>query len=125
MTINYKKCNIVHFRTPSVKKSHVQFKCVNDIIKYSTTYAYLGLVLSEFLDYNVTAKAVAASANRALGLVIAKCKILGGVTHNVFSKLYESLVLPIVEYGAGIWGYKKISFINAIHNRVQIFSWSG
>ncbi|XP_063435839.1 uncharacterized protein LOC134716763 [Mytilus trossulus] len=86
---------------PSVNKSHVEFICGNDIIEYSTTYTYLGLVLSEFLDYNVTAEAVSASANRALGLVIAKCKIFGGVTHNVFSKLYESSVLPIVEYGAG------------------------
>ena len=38
-------------------------------------YKYLDLVLNEFLDYNITAKSVALSANRALGLVIAKCKI--------------------------------------------------
>jgi hypothetical protein len=29
---------------------------------------YLGLVLNELLDYNITAKAVAASANRVLCL---------------------------------------------------------
>ncbi|CAG2218028.1 unnamed protein product [Mytilus edulis] len=56
----------------------------------------------EHLDYNVTAKAVASSANRALGLVIAKCKLLGGVCFDVFVKLYESLVCPIIEYGAGM-----------------------
>ena len=27
ITINSKKCNIVHFRTPSVNKSYVEFKC--------------------------------------------------------------------------------------------------
>lgn len=37
-------------------------------------YAYLGLVLNEFLDFSITAEAVDRSANRPLGLVIAKCK---------------------------------------------------
>jgi hypothetical protein len=52
-------------------------------VYYSTDFNeltdHLGLVLNEFLDYNITAKAVAASANRVLCLVIAKCKVLGGV----------------------------------------------
>ena len=54
-------------------------------------------------------------------LVIAKCKILGGVPHSVFTKLYDSLVLPIIEYGACIWGVKSYSCINAIHNRACRF----
>ena len=33
---------------------------------------YLGLTLTEHLDYNVTAKIVAQSASRALGFLIAK-----------------------------------------------------
>ena len=39
---------------------------------------YLGLILHEHLDYNITAKAVAQSASRALGLLIAKAKANGG-----------------------------------------------
>ncbi|CAG2189561.1 unnamed protein product [Mytilus edulis] len=52
------------------RPSHV-FKCGDMNIATSSEYAYLGLVLNEFLDFSITAKAVARSANRALGLVIA------------------------------------------------------
>ena len=38
------------------------------------------------------AKAVAKSASRALGLLIVKSKIHGGFQHNIFSKLYDTMV---------------------------------
>jgi hypothetical protein len=48
---------------------------------YADSSTYLSLVLKEFLDYNITAKAVAAQTSRTLDLVIDKCKILGGVEY--------------------------------------------
>jgi hypothetical protein len=87
MTVNPTKSNVVQFRTPSVPRSCTEFKCGDNIIHYADCYTYLGLVLNEFLDYNITAKAVAASANRALGLVIAKCKVLCGVTFIIISNV--------------------------------------
>ena len=101
---NTSKGKVVHFRSQSIPKSEFVFTCGDDCIQYCSDHKYLGLVLNEFLDYNITAKSVALSANRALGLVIAKCKILGGgVSHGVFTKLYDSMVSSIVEYGASIW----------------------
>ena len=72
------------------------------------------IILNEFLDFNLTAKIVATSANKALGLVMAKCKPIGGVSYDVFKKVFDSLVSPIIEYGAAIWGYKSYSYSNAI-----------
>jgi hypothetical protein len=47
---------------------------------------------------------VAKSANRALGLmVMTKCKAIGGVSYDVYKKLFDSLVSLIIEYGAAIW----------------------
>ena len=53
------------------------------------------------------ASAVAISASRALGLVIYKCKLNGGLPFKCFTKLYDSLVWPIIEYGSSIWGATK------------------
>ncbi|MES9883757.1 MAG: hypothetical protein ABW185_23135, partial [Sedimenticola sp.] len=33
------------------------------------------------------------------------------------TKLYDSLVAPVIEYGASIWGTREFTCINAIHNR--------
>ena len=65
------------------------------------------------------ASAVAKSASRALGLVIYKCKLNGGLPFKCFTKLYDSLVWPIIEYGASIWGTTTRSCINAVQNRAS------
>ena len=82
------------------------------------SYKYLGLILTEFLDFSKTAKAVAKSANRALGLIIAKAKYFGGLPYNVFYKLYERIVCPVIMYRAPIWGTECFCCILAVHNRV-------
>jgi hypothetical protein len=64
-------------------------------------------------------KSVAQSASRALGLLIAKYKNMGGMPYDVFTKLYDSCVWPVIAYGAAIWGFRSYSCINAIHNRAM------
>ncbi len=56
----------------------------------------LGLMFNEYLDKNMMAKSVVKSSNRALGHLIAKCKAFGGMPHDVFTKLYDSLVAPVM-----------------------------
>ena len=50
-------------------------------------YVYFGLLLTEHLEFEMTAKYVAQSASRALGLLISKCKLVGGLPYNVYTKL--------------------------------------
>ena len=102
LSFNASKSNIVHFRNPSVTRSNFVFKVNEENIAYATHYKYLGLVLSEHLDNALTAKVVAQSANRALGLLIAETKAFGGLQYDVFTKLYESIVFPVISYGAAI-----------------------
>ncbi len=64
-------------------------------------------MFNEHLDKNMMAKSFAKSANRVLGLLIAKCNAFGGIPHDVFTKLYDSLVSPVIEYVAPIWGHKE------------------
>ncbi len=67
------------------------------------------------------AKVVSQSAGRALGLLIAKYKTIGGMPYDVYTKLYDSLIRPIISYGAVVWGAKRFSCINAIQNRAMRF----
>ena len=101
-TINACKSNVVHFKLPSIERSKYIFKCGDMNIELQNDYTYLGSILNEFLDFNLTTKIVTKSANKALGLVMAKCKTIGGVSYDVFKKLFDSLVSPIIEYGATI-----------------------
>ena len=63
------KSKIVHFRLPSVPRSSFHFSCGESTLDITQQYKYLGVILQEHLDYGLTAKAVAQSASRALGLL--------------------------------------------------------
>ena len=115
--VNGEKSNIVHFRTPSVQRSSFSFKCGDLSLGITHQYNYLGLTLTEFLNYDIMASNVAKSASRALGLVIHKSKQNGGFPFECFTKMYDSLVWPVIEYGSSIWGTSKSSCIEAVQNR--------
>lgn len=70
MVTNSDKSMIVHFRRPSEARSSVNFSVGNVNLKTTSHYVYLGLLLTEHLDYTAMAKQVSKSANRALSLVI-------------------------------------------------------
>ena len=58
-------------------------------------YKYLGVILDENLKFDVCIKTLADSAGRALGSVINKFK-----RYNSFTKLFNTGVIPILEYGS-------------------------
>ena len=87
MLINPSQSQIVHFRQRSVPYSDFSFRCAIDELNIIEKYVYLGLTLTEYLDYNVTEKLVTQSACRALDLLTAKFKSLGGMPFDVYSKL--------------------------------------
>ena len=68
-------------------------------------------------DYHCLRKYGAQSANRALGLLIAKMKTFVGLQYDAFTKLYESMVFPLISYGAAIWATQSYNCINAVQNR--------
>ena len=51
-----------------------------------------------------------------LGLLISKAKSLGGLSYKCFTKVYESMVVPVIRYGAAaVWGQEEYSCIDAVH----------
>ena len=121
MTVNMAKSNVVHFRPTSVSKTDAVFSRGDGMISVADRHTYLGVVLSEHLDTNIMVKHVAQSAIRALGSLIAKCKTIGSVPYNVFTKLYDSVVCPVISYSSPIWGIRSHACIDAVHNRDMRF----
>ena len=121
MVVNPSKSKIVHFRGPSTSRTSSQFLCGDVELTISDSYAYLGVLLTEHLDYNLMAKAATKSATRALGLLIVKYKSIGGMPTNVYNKLYDAMVWSVINYSAGIWGTSERSTVNAVHHRALRF----
>ena len=98
-------------------KSNDTFKCGNRTLDTVPQYIYLGLLLSEDVCYEKMAKHVCKAVNRALGLVIAKCNVFGGFNFESYSKLYDTMVWSVVNYGAAVWRTRQFSCINTIQLR--------
>jgi hypothetical protein len=119
LQINETKSNVVHFRPASVARTQYAFHVKDSAIEIVDRYKYLGVLLTEFLDYNESVKVIIKCASRAFGAVVAKSKSVGGLPFNVFLKLVNSVVWPVVEYSAAVWGSKAFSSVEAFHNRIS------
>ena len=74
-----------------------------------------------FLDLQGTVKHIAKSATRALGAVISKFKRTGGILFDCYKHLFDSMVIPVLLYGAGIWGTANRQAINTVQNKACRF----
>ena len=89
LAANHDKSKVVYFRPQSVQQTQHVFMLGEKPIGIETQYTYLSMLLTEQMDYNIMAKQVAKSANRALGLVISKYKTFVGLPYNSYTKLYS------------------------------------
>ena len=98
------KVKLVHLRRePKTVFTNYNFALGSASVNIVHQCEYLGLVINEFLDFNVTAKMVAKSASRALGLVIGKAKsflCLMNVIPNCLMPLYNLSLIMVVSFGA-------------------------
>ncbi len=85
------------------------------------SYKYLGVYLDEFLTFSTTANVLSTAAGRALGGMINKYKSLNDLGYDTYTKLYDSLVAPIIDYGSAVWGYKGYECLDRIQNRATRF----
>ena len=63
------------------------------------------------------------SAKRAFGRVINMFKLLGNMGYKTYTTLYQSNILSIANYAAGVWGFQEFSNMRVLHNKAIRFSW--
>ena len=121
LALNTGKTKIVHYRPERCERSQFEFMYGNSKVEITNKNKSLGLWLQEHQNSSDMVKPLAASASRALGCLMTKFHNVGNMTHSVFSHLYDSLVAPILNYGAGIWGTQSFSVVNTVQNRACRF----
>ena len=76
---------------------------------YCNEYKYLGIWFNEHLDNSQTIEHIGRSARKALAEMCARYRQFGGFHYKSFTLLYNSLVVPILDYGACLWGHQQYS----------------
>ena len=117
--MNEDKSKIVHFRRSSDDLTDHSFVYGDTTLAIVNMYRYLGLDLYETLDFAETVKALSKSASRALGVVVNKYFTYDGLDYRTYSKLYESMVVPIMDYACEIWATRKRDCCDVVQHRAM------
>ena len=122
MRVNSDKIQVVHFRGKRVQKTECKFYLGANQISVVKKYRYLGCTITEHLNLKLTGDSLAEGAGRALGKVTAKHFQNKGLGYNTYTKLYNTCIIPIMDYGFGIWGYSNNDNLDKIHQRaIRVF----
>ncbi len=116
--VNPEKSNVVHYRNAPKAQTNVVFKLHENgpVLEKVRDYKYLGVFLDEYLTFSKTTSVLATAGGRALGGMINKYKSLNELGYETYTKLYNSLVAPIIDYGSAIWGFKGYDCIEKVQN---------
>ena len=101
--VNVKKTKIVHFRKRTIPQSSSVYRFNNEIIEYVDGYRYLGVYLPFSLDMTETIEIMSKAGSRALGQLISKTKCNFELGYQSYTKLFNTSVVPVLDYGVGAW----------------------
>ncbi len=121
--INPEKSQIVHFRNAPKLQTNFVFKLHTGgpTLEKSSSYKYLGVYLDEYLTFTKATDILATAGGRALGAMINKYKSLNDLGYETYTKLFDSLVSPIIDYGSSIGGFKSYQSLEKVQNRATRF----
>ncbi len=94
MTYQKKNRNLEH--------KHI-FTLNNTTLQHALQYNYLGLVLTPTGNFNLAIKALLVKARRALHAIRTRL-FKTDIPIRIWTKIFDSVILPIALYGSEIWG---------------------
>ena len=117
--INTDKTQIVHFRRASDPITQFVFKLGLTPLDLVTSYRYLGLDITDTLDYTGSVTTLCKAASRALGSVTCKYFAIDGLDYDTYTNMYNALVCPVMDYACELWGDKKRDSCATIQHRAM------
>ncbi len=97
-------------------RSQVNFKCGEKPIQFAESYISLGCELDEYLDFRHTSRMLAEASGRSLGSVVNIHKLCEGMYYELYKKLYDTCVTPVMDYCGVVLGFKDYDKLNNLQN---------
>ena len=108
LTLNISKCNFVIFGSPQklncIQEVSIQVKDTTCSIERATSFKYLGVTLHQSMSWADHVNAICMKINQRIGLIRGIRNLLPLQTRVT---LYNTLILPLFDYGDVVWGDKN------------------
>ena len=89
-----------------------------DDVMLTDSYTYLGVLLTQHMDYKLTAGQLGRSASRAASKLISIYFENKDLPWRVFTHVHNSVVSPVMDYASAIWGQKRYGVCDKIQRRL-------
>ena len=115
LVVNLEKTNVMVFRMGGYLSVHERWFYGNDEIRVTNTYKYLGLLFTTKLSLRSTWVESCKKGKKGTIAIIKTLRKLNCIDFTLFWKLFDSQVVPMLTYGAEIWGPYDNSEIEKVH----------
>jgi Reverse transcriptase (RNA-dependent DNA polymerase) len=114
MFVNERKSEVVVFggggeRRPGADRPAAVFSLNGAALATKPSYVYLGLRYADGVPARAAVKAAVARARKAMYAMFSRCYTLKVHNVNLRCHLFDSLVLPVLNYGCEVWGVDWLS----------------
>lgn len=118
LKINTEKTQIIVF-CRTTPKINTLFKCGDDIIKVTDQYKYLGVIFNQTGNFTMAQTHLSKQGNKAAHS-LRKTFLNANTQINTMLHLFDTLVDPIITYGADIW-FPYMFMKNKNKNNIDTF----
>ena len=115
MKVNMDKTKIIVFRRGGQLRGNESFSFMKEKIEIVNEYKYLGVYFTTKLKWSKATKTLAQQASKALHMLYVYERKCDGLPLVTALELFDKMILPILLYGAEVWGYKEWSIIENVH----------
>lgn len=115
LTVNIQKTNVMTFKKGNFasNKEKWVFGCTQ--LEKTNDYKYLGVQFTSNGQWNAHQKYLAEQAKKALFALKSNCSKIGHLPLYVYNKIFDTKILPILHYGAEIWGFHDGIELERVH----------
>ncbi len=121
MKANIKKSQVIHHRSHPRSRCQFLIKLPSQDMEYVSNYKCLGCWVNEFGSNEKTVEALTAATSRSYGRIMGIFRNLGDMGHGNFMSFYDSYIMSVANYAAGVWGFKDYSAHRVLQNKIARF----
>ena len=115
LEINIDKTQIVIFRKGGFVSKYENWSYGDTKLKIVNSYRYLGIEFTTKLSFNNAVRPFIAKAKKACYDISKSLSSIECHSLDVFSKLFDSKVAPILTYACELWGMNDIKEVERVH----------
>ena len=115
LKVNLNKTKVMVFRKGGHLSKHEKWFYNGEQLEIVNSYKYLGFTLSTRLSFDIALEEFSGRAKKKVIDIIRTLYSLGSINVNIFFKLFDAQVKPMLLYASEIWGLTRFSVIESVH----------